>query len=269
MNRIFDTHAHYYDTKFDSVPGGADAILSSSEFAQNICAVINVATNPENSITVLNQVQKYDFMYAAIGIHPEDCQTLCVGSPQSNVQRIRDIVSDDRYKGKIVAIGEIGCDYYWQPIDKKLQLEYFDLQMKLAKELGLPVIIHNRESHKDVYDMIKAHPDVTGIIHSCSMSAEMALDVAGLGWYISFSGTLTFKNAEKVRRTAKSVPLDKILIETDAPYLSPHPMRGKINDSTLMKYTAQTLAQTVGIEVEEAIRLTRENACRVFGLQVE
>ncbi len=261
--KIFDTHAHYYDTKFDMTEGGADRILSSDEFKENVCAVINVGTNFESSMAVIEQTKKYPFMYSAVGIHPEDCQQL-VGSPEDEVKKIETLIEKERIGGRIVALGEIGYDYYWQPVDKPLQKKYFDLQMCLAEKLDLPVIIHNRDSHGDVFDMICAHPKVKGVIHSCSMSAEMVRELCRRGWYISFSGTVTFKNAERVRHSASAVDIDKLLIETDAPYLAPHPHRGKTNNSVLMRHTSDMLASVHNVTCDEMAKITTENACRLF-----
>lgn len=265
MNKLFDSHAHYFDKKFDTA-GGADGILLSADFEQSVCGVINVATNCDNAIECIEQAKKYPFMYTAVGIHPSDAQSLCDMPPSFYIERLRELVCDDnvRKANKTVAIGEIGFDYYWKPVDKALQYEYFDGQMRLAREYGIPVIIHDREAHADTLDMIFKHRDVVGVLHSCSMSAESVRELTCRGWYISFSGTLTFKNAERVRQACAAVPIERLLIETDAPYLAPTPFRGQINNSMLMMNTAKAAAEIFGISADEMCELTARNARNLF-----
>ena len=266
---IFDTHAHYFDRKFNEIEGGAEAILESEDFLSAVCGVVNVGTNCDNALRCLEQAAKYDFMYAAVGIHPSDAQTECKLAPAEEIERLRSIIGDEqnRKEKKIVAIGEIGYDYYWQPVDRELQKYYFEAQMKLAGELGLPVIIHDRDAHGDCMEMIKKFPSVKGVFHSFSGSAEMALELVKMGWYISFSGTVTFKNAKKPKEAAAVVPLDRILIETDAPYLAPTPHRGELNRSSYVELTAQEIASIRGISPEEVERATTENAKRLFRIK--
>ena len=262
---IFDTHAHYFDKRFCEL-GGAREILESREFKETVCGVINVGTNCDNAARCLEQVAEYDFMYAAVGIHPSDAQTECKLSPEQEMDRLRSIIGDEdnRKKQKIVAVGEIGYDYYWHPVNKELQKYYFEAQMKLAGELGLPVIIHDREAHADTLDMICAHRDVVGVLHSCSMSAEMVKEIVRRGWYVSFSGPLTYKNAQRVREACAAVPLDRLLVETDAPYLSPVPYRGKINNSLYMQSTLSEAARIHGVSFDEMARITANNARALF-----
>lgn len=266
--KIFDTHAHYFDRRFCELEGGADAILSSADFQNAVCGVVNVGTNCDNAARCLEQVAKYDFMYAAVGIHPSDAQTECKLAPDEEIERLRRIIGDedDRKKQKIVAIGEIGYDYYWKPVNKELQKYYFEAQMKLAESLALPVIIHDREAHADTFDMICAHPDVIGVLHSCSMSAEMVKEIVKRGWYVSFSGPLTYKNAQRVREACAAVPLDRLLVETDAPYLAPVPHRGKINNSIYMQNTVSEAARIHNVGFDEMARITEENARDLFGI---
>ena len=168
---------------------------------------------------------------------------------------------------KVVALGEIGLDYYerpWLPVDKERQAWYFEQQMLLAEELDMPVVIHDRDAHGDCFDVALRHPNVRGVFHSFSGSVEMARELCRRGWMISFSGVVTFKNARRVQEVAASVPLEQLLVETDAPYLAPHPHRGKRNDSALMVHTASTLAELHGISLDELARITRDNTCRLF-----
>lgn len=271
MNKLFDTHAHYFDAKFNDLEGGAHSILTSDEFRNTVGAVINVGTTYENSLVCIEQAKKYDLMYAAVGIHPEDAQTKCKLSPDEEIARIKALIADKKTQkeNKIVALGEVGFDYYWQPVDKELQYEYFSKQMALAEEADLPVIIHNRDAHADSFDMICRYKGVRGVLHSCSMSAEMVKEVVKRGWYISFSGTVTFKNANKVREACRSVPLDRLLIETDAPYLAPVPYRGKLNNSLYMKKTAEAVAEVRGLAYDEIAKITCDNACRLFDIKIK
>lgn len=268
MEKIFDTHAHYFDARFNEIEGGADAILSSDEFRETVCAVVNVGAIPSDPYVSINLAKKYDFIYSAVGIHPSDAQNICKDDVEGSLAVMEGLIAteESRKENKIVAVGEIGFDYYWQPVDKETQYKYFDGQMKLAEKYDLPVIVHNRDAHGDTFDMICKYPNVRGIIHSCSMSAEMVKEIVKRGWYISFSGTLTFKNANKVREACAAVPLDRLLIETDAPYLAPVPYRGKINNSVYMKNTAQAAADIHGITYDELARITRENAKFLFGI---
>ncbi len=265
MEKIFDTHAHYFDRKYGEM-GGADTFLSGEEFWEAVCGVLNVGTRYENSLCAIEQARKYDNMYVAVGIHPSDAQNNCFLSVNEEIECIRSLVSDEksRKENKIVAIGEIGFDYYWKPVNKELQYEYFERQMMLAGEFDLPVIIHDREAHGDTFDMIKRFPNVKGVLHSCSMSAEMVKEMVKMGWYISFSGVLTYKNAVNVREACLATPLDRLLIETDAPYLSPVPYRGKINNSVYMQSTAASAAELHGLSFDEIAKITAENAKTFF-----
>ena len=269
MEGIFDTHAHYYDVRFErEAEGGADALLRQI-MPEPVSMILNVGTNPQTSRLAVAQAAEYEGMYAAVGIHPEDCHY--VTDAEGALQEIRDMVSDPaRRRGdKILAIGEIGLDYHWQdyngiPMDKQKQAYFFEAQMKMAEELGLPVIIHDREAHGDCFETVLRYPEVRGVFHSYSGSAEMARELTRRGWYISFSGTLTFKNASRVREAAMAVPTDRLLIETDAPYLAPHPHRGKLNHSGLTVHTVDTLAEIWQCSAEEAVLRTRENGKKLF-----
>ena len=267
--RIFDTHAHYFDRRFENeVEGGADAILSAI-MPEPVERIVNVGTNCQNSRRAVEQAARYAGMYAAVGIHPEDCHFL--PDADAALTELREILGDaeSRRRDKIVAVGEIGLDYHWQqygdiPMDKGKQAYFFDAQMELAHELDLPVIIHDREAHGDVFDAVCAHPNVRGVFHSYSGSAEMARDLVRRGWYISFSGVVTFKNAPRVREVVEATPLERILIETDAPYLAPGPYRGQMNHSGLMRYTAEAIAEVKGIKYDEVLRATSENAKKLY-----
>ncbi len=269
MNGIFDTHAHYFDKRFETeAEGGADAVLRSV-FGGGVQYIVNVGTNCTNSITAISQAARYDGMYAAVGIHPEDCHFL--KDEAEELSRLRTLLGDaeTRKRNKIVALGEIGLDYHYEnygeiPMDKEKQQRFFDSQMELARELSLPVIIHDREAHGDCFETVLRYPDVKGVFHSYSGSAEMARELTRRGWYISFSGTLTFKNANRVREAARAVPRERLLVETDCPYLAPHPMRGRLNHSGLLTHTLSALSQIWECTPEEAAMQTAKNAKELF-----
>lgn len=265
MSKLFDSHAHYTDRRFDTeYPGGAEALLDLLLPVEVGC-IINVSTNLDNAAEVIAQSARYGGMYAAVGIHPEDIKPgMSLGDEMS---RLRGLL-EEAGRNKIVALGEIGFDYFWKPLDKEIQHEYFDAQMALAAETSFPVIVHDREAHGDVLDMLRRYPSVRGVLHSFSGSAEMAREVAALGWYISFSGVLTFKNARRTLEAAEAVPRERILIETDAPYLAPHPYRGELNHSGLMRLVAERLGELLGMTTEQAISLSAANAAALFGVGV-
>ncbi|MBQ7378339.1 MAG: TatD family hydrolase [Clostridia bacterium] len=265
--KLFDSHAHYFDKKFDTLEGGAHALLTSPEFAESVSRVINVGTNPDTNRQCIEQSARYDFMWCAVGIHPEDCQHI-ERTPDDVLAELYAQLCDPeiRRRDKMVAIGEIGFDYYWQPVNKELQHEYFSRQLEMARELDLPVIIHDREAHGDSLAMVKQYPNVRGVFHCYSGSDEMAKELLKLGWYISFGGPVTYKNAEKVRRAAAAVPLDRLLLETDCPYLAPQPYRGKINHSGLMHSIAQMQAELHGVAIEQIAIETANNAKKLFNI---
>ena len=264
---IFDSHAHYFDRRFAEETEGADVILENEVFGRGIEGIINIGTSVMSSRVCIEQAQKYPKMYAAVGIHPEDVPN-CNGSIEEELAALYELVKtpDVRKQNKVVAIGEIGLDYHYEGFDKELQAEFFERQLEMAETFGMPVIIHDRDAHGDCFETVIKHKNVRGVFHSFSGSAEMAKELVRRGWYISFSGVLTFKNARKTVEAASAIPLDKILIETDCPYLAPHPHRGKINHSGLMYLTAAKLAEIKNISIEDAISATRENTKSLFGV---
>lgn len=262
---IFDSHAHYFDARFREESEGADRILAENVFGAGIGGVVNVGTNPENSRICIRQAKSYANMYAAVGIHPEDCQALS-REPGTEVAEIAGFMDcpEKIVENKIVALGEIGLDYHGEQVDKERQAAFFSLQMELAGKYGLPVIIHDRDAHGDCFETVLRYPGVRGVFHSFSGSAEMARELVRRGWYISFSGVVSFQNARKVREVAAVVPNDRILVETDCPYLAPVPFRGKLNHSGLLPYTVSALADARGVPYEEIVRQTAENAIALF-----
>ena len=289
MPAFIDTHAHYFDRKYASLVeealvaegtaaptreaalAGADTLLSSPDFLSVTRAVINVGTNLENSRVAVEQAGKYPFMAAAVGIHPEDAQGLPDGTPldpEATLAALRAWVSDPqrRRDDKIVAIGEIGFDYYWQPMDKDLQRAFFEGQLQIAAETGLPVIVHDRDAHGDSFEAVLKYPTVRGVFHAYGGSAEMARELTRRGWYVGFGGVATFKNAERVRSVVASVDITKLLLETDCPYMAPVPFRGKINHSGLIPHVVEVIAPLHGLTPEELAEITSRNAEALFGL---
>ncbi|MGE4549519.1 MAG: TatD family hydrolase [Intestinibacillus sp.] len=252
---LFDTHAHYDDERFD---GDRDALLRSMP-EHGIGLIVNPGCDLVTSQKAVSYAETYDFVYAAVGYHPENLadgvdlaaiETLAQGHP-----RVR-------------AIGEIGLDYYWEkdPDKRRYQQEIFHAQMRMAKRLGLPVIVHDREAHLDTLTVVEQHPGVTGVFHCYSGSAELAKQLVKLGYYISFTGVITYKSARKPHEVIREIPLDRIMIETDAPYLSPEPYRGKRNSSLYVRRVAEQIAEVLSLPVEEVVRVTMENGKRFFGI---
>ncbi|HBJ19465.1 MAG TPA: hydrolase TatD [Clostridiales bacterium] len=261
--RYFDSHAHYYDERFrKECEEGVDALLTRL-FAESVSGIVNVGTSPETCRAAIRQTRRYPAMYTALGIHPTDGQLL--DDPDAALSEVENMILDP--ENKCVALGEIGLDYHYPDTDKEKQAYLFDRQMELAARLDLPVVIHDREAHGDVMETILRHKKTRGVLHSFSGSPEMAEELVRLGYFISFSGTLTFQNARRTVESAAKVPPEKILIETDCPYLAPHPLRGTLNHSGNLAYTAARLAGILGTSPETAARLTEENARRFFSLE--
>ena len=253
---IFETHAHYDDEQFDA---DRDELLSSLADG-GVGLVVNPSVTAENAKKVLAMAEQYPFFYAAVGVHPENCANY----DENELAALRELAQHP----KCVAIGEIGLDYYWEENPpREFQQRVFREQMALARELNLPVIVHDREAHADSLTIVKEFPEVKGVFHCYSGSAEMAKELLKLGWMISFTGVVTYKNARKTVEAAEVVPLDRLMIETDAPYMSPVPRRGTRNDSRNLIFIAEKLAEIKGISTEEMIRITEENAKRFFGIK--
>lgn len=259
---FFDSHAHYYDERFCEYEQSADTLIGAL-LKNDVSAIINVGTSPKTSKLAIAQAQRFSNMYTAIGIHPSDAQYLDKPLDES-LSEIEALIKDPA--SKCVALGEIGLDYHYDDTDKELQMAYFEEQMRLAEKLKLPVSIHDREAHGDIMNVIRSHGGVVGVLHSFSGSVEMAEELCEMGYMISFSGTVTFTNARRPREVAGAIPLDKILIETDCPYLAPHPLRGTLNHSGNLKYTNAAIAAVLGISEEECARATDENARKFFNI---
>ncbi len=255
---IFDTHAHYNDPRFEEeIEGGRDAVLSTV-FSQNVRYIVNAGCSVASSRDCIAMAEKYPQMYATVGVHPGEVNA--DDDMEAAMDELRVMLSHP----KVRALGEIGLDYYWDNVPRDVQKVWLRRQLELARETKMPVTIHDRDAHGDIIDILWEYPDVTGEFHSFSASAEIARQLVNRGWYISFSGVITFKNAARLAEIVPSVPLDRVMIETDAPYLAPVPFRGKINHSGLMEYTAERAAELYGISTEEFSRRAFENACRFF-----
>ena len=256
--RLFDTHAHY-----DSNAFSADRLeVLSSMPKLGVELILNPGCDLDSSRTAVDLADRFPFVYAAVGVHPSDCETFS----QDTADALHALAAHP----KVRAVGEIGLDYYWKdnpPHD--FQRHVFHTQLELAKELELPVIVHDREAHRDCLETVRAHPEVTGVYHCYSGSLEDAKTLVKLGWMLSFTGVITYKNARKSLEVIQWLPMDRIMIETDSPYLTPEPFRGKRNDSGKVYRVAETIAQVKGITPEEAAEITLENGKRFFGIEEE
>lgn len=254
MNRIFDTHTHYDDKAFDN---DRDVVISGL-FENDVCCAVNQGTDIASSEFGIKLAEKYDGIYAAVGLHPE-----CLN--EDSIKQI-DTVKQLAIHKKVKAIGEIGLDYYYD-VPKPLQKTVFEAQLILAGELSMPVNIHDREAHGDVLEMLKKHRP-KGIVHCFSGSAEMAVEVVRLGMYIGMGGVVTFKNARKAVEVIENIPMGSLVLETDCPYLAPVPFRGKRNDSSMIKYVAQRIAEIKNISADEVLKITRENAQKIYDIEL-
>lgn len=264
-HKLFDTHAHYYDARFAAETAGVDAILGAL-FADGVGGIVNVGTDLDTSRTVVAQAARYPDMFAAVGIHPTDGMRYAdFDAALSDLAQLIGTPENRRVK-KIVALGEVGLDYHYEDTDRARQTALFEAQLTLAESLDLPVIIHDREAHGDCFEAVLRRPHVRGVFHSYSGSAEMAKELTRRGWYISFSGVVTFKNADRVREAVRAVPESLLLIETDCPYLAPVPHRGEINHSGYLTYTAAAVAAARGVTAEHIAALTADNARRLFAI---
>ena len=252
---LFDTHAHYDAEQFDADRQEVLAALPG----RGVSLVVNPGCDLPSSRTAVALAEQVPFLYAAVGYHPENCAPYT----DADLEALRQLAAHP----KVVAIGEIGLDYYWEENPpREFQQMVFRRQMALAEELNLPVIVHDREAHGDSLAIVKEFPKVRGVFHCYSGSAEMARQLVDLGWMISFTGVLTYKNARKAVEAALAVPMDRLMIETDSPYMAPVPHRGKRNDSGYVLHVCEKLAELKGLTVEETARITLENGRRFFGI---
>lgn len=253
---IFDSHAHYDSSKFNE---DREELLSSMQ-ENGIGTIVNCGASLKSVTAVVELAEKYPFIYAAVGLHPDEVGDL-------NEERFA-FLREQCKKEKVVAVGEIGLDYYWDNESHETQKEWFVKQLNLARELDLPVIIHSRDAAEDTLKIMKEYgKGLRGVIHCFSYSKELAEEYVKMGFYIGIGGVVTFKNGKKLKEIAAAIPLDRILLETDCPYLAPEPHRGKRNSSLYIPYIAEEIANLKGITYEEVVAQTEENAVRLFGIK--
>ena len=256
-NMIFESHAHYDDEAFDE---DRETLLDSMQ-VHGVERVINVCAEVQNWDRTLKLTEKYPFIYGAVGVHPDDVGSLT----EDHIQQMKEICKRD----KIVAVGEIGLDYYWDKEQHTSQIFWFERQMEVAREEKLPVIVHSREAAQDTLETMKRvnAGEIGGVIHCFSYGKEMAREYLNMGFSIGVGGVVTFKNARKLKEVVEYAPLESVLLETDCPYLSPTPNRGKRNSSLNLPYVIQTIAEIRGMTPEAVEKATFENACHIYGIK--
>lgn len=253
---LFDSHAHYNDDKFNE---DREEILKEI-YKSGVTKLVNAGYSLESSKSAIQIAKSYSFIYSTVGISPNDIENY----KKEDLKEILELAKNP----KVVAIGEIGLDYYWNKENKKLQKEVFISQIEIANKLNLPIVIHTREAIYDTLEILKNNKcKKTGVFHCCPFNVDLVREGLKLGFYISFAGPTTFKNSKNAGEIINMVPLDKMLIETDSPYLSPEPLRGKRNDSRNVKYIAQKIAEIKQIPLEEVAKATYENAKRIFDIK--
>ena len=252
MIELVDTHTHLNDKKF----AGQEAAVIERARENGVTRLINMGDTLASSEKVVMLAAAYEGVYAGVGIHPEEAFPM--------TSREDDILAAWTEQPRVVAIGEIGLDYHYEDVPREVQKHAFRLQMQLARECSLPVVVHEREAHEDGLKIVDEFPDVTGVFHCFSGSLEMAKELVKRGWYIGFTGVVTFKNARKAVEVASAIPLERILIETDCPYMAPEPFRGRRNDPSLVPYVAAKIAALRGLSSEQVGAATSENARRLF-----
>ncbi|WP_010681079.1 TatD family hydrolase [Acetivibrio cellulolyticus] len=254
---LFDTHAHYDDEKF--IEDRFDVIEKAH--SSGVSYIINASTDIKSCKESLAFAQKYEYVYAAVGIHPHELD----GVDDSTLAKLLEFAKED----KVVAIGEIGLDYYYDTAPREIQQHWFSQQIDLARELRLPIIVHDRDAHQDSVDIIKAQKasEVGGVFHCYSGSVEMAKELINCNFYISVGGSLTFKNAKKLVEVVRCIPMERLLIETDCPYLTPEPHRGKRNDSSYVRFVAEKVAEIRQMDFEEVAEATLRNAKELFKIK--
>lgn len=256
QNLIFDSHCHYDDRAFDC---DRDTLLP--EILQSVRAVLHAATDLDSCDFGIENSKKFENYFTSVGFHPEAMDRL----PENPAGAIEKLIL--KGEGKIVAVGEIGLDYHYEGYDRQAQLELFESQLLVAKKYDLPVIVHLRDATEDGLALLKKHKP-EGVMHCFSGSAETAKEVVGLGMYVSFTGVLTFKNSKKAKKACAEVPIDRLLLETDCPYMAPEPFRGKRCDSRMIAETAKAMAEIKEIEAEKMIEIAAENTCRLFKISL-
>lgn len=250
---IFDTHSHYDDEKFNP---DREAILNNLQ-SQGVSLVVSCGCDIDSTQFNFDLAQKYDYIYFAAGFHPENLQ----GATLDDLKIIEKFAQNK----KCVAIGEIGLDYHWMDSPKEVQREFFEAQIELAKKLDMPVIVHDRDAHGDTLDILKSTKP-KGVVHCFSGSREMAREIIRLGMYIGLNGVVTFPNARKSLEVVKEIPIERLVLETDCPYLAPTPVRGKRNDSSNIPYIAEKISEVLGMDAQELLDITNKNAKKLYNL---
>ena len=253
---LFDTHAHFDDPQFDS---DRDEVIKSLA-DDGVTRVMNIGANMETSKKAIEIANKYDFIYATVGVHPCDTYDMT----DEDIERLRIMAKNNP---KVRAIGEIGLDYHFDDTKPDIQKEWFIKQLRLAKELNMPVVIHDRDSKGEAIEILKREGISNGVMHCFSGSAETARELVKMGFMISFTGVLTFKNARRAVEACRSIPIERLMIETDCPYMAPEPHRGERNYSGYVKYVARKMAEIKGLSYEETARITMENGLRFYGIE--
>ncbi len=253
-HHIFDTHSHYDDCKFN--PDRSQLIESLR--GQGISYIVSCGCDIDSTQFNFDLAQEYDFIYFSAGFHPENLE----GAVLEDIAIIRRFANND----KCIAIGEIGLDYHWMNSKKEIQKSFFEAQIALAKELDLPVIVHDREAHGDTLELLKKTKP-KGVLHSFSGSKEMAAEIIKLGMYIGLNGIVTFKNARKSLEVVRTIPLERLVLETDCPYLAPVPVRGKRNNSSYIPFIAERIGEILDMDTQEILNITNNNAKRLYGIK--
>lgn len=251
---IFDSHAHYDDEAFKE---DREEVIDKIKKA-GVSRVLNCGADLKSCESTLELTQKYDFIYGAIGIHPQDANQVF-----NNLNKIGDMLQKD----KIAAVGEIGLDYYYENFDREVQIRAFREQMDLAKQLDMPVVIHDRDAHEDTLKVIKEFKGLRGVLHCYSGSYEFAREVLKQDYYLGFTGVVTFKNAKKAVEVVENIPFERLLVETDCPYMAPVPYRGKRNDSSYLLHIIHKIAEIRKLSYDEVVKKTYENACDLFKIK--
>ena len=254
---IFETHAHYDDPAFDRDRDRLLALLKD----EGIAPIVNIGASIETTKSTVELAHRYDHVYAAIGVHPSDCGDLT----ENDIEWLKDLSSDE----KVVAIGEIGLDYHYDEPDREIQKKWFIRQLELAGDTSLPIVVHSRDAAQDTYEIIKDFRGLRGVIHCFSYSAELAREYVKMGYYIGVGGVVTFKNGRKLHEVVKEIPLESIVVETDAPYLSPEPYRGRRNSSAFIPYIIERIADLKNVSYETVERVVYENAADLYKVRAD
>lgn len=249
--RIIDSHAHYDDSSFDA---DREEVLREL-FSGEICKIVNIGCSVKSSYSSVKLAEEYAGIYAAVGLHPDAADEI------DRIEEIRRLCGNK----KVVAVGEIGLDYHYEEHSRDIQKKAFEEQLKLAAELDMPVVIHSRDAWEDTMELLRKYRP-KGVMHCFSGSAEIAREIVAMGMYVGFTGVVTFKNAKKALKALEAVPLDRLLVETDCPYMAPEPNRGKRNYSGYLPYTVAAMAAVKGVSLDEMAEITAENAERLFNI---